>query len=360
MYSILGILAEMGHQVTFFPDDLQETEPYSTDLRQMGIEIFGGNINIEEYLRKNGHVFNSVLISRADQAFKYIPLIRAYAINSCLVYDTVDLQWVRLERAASVNGNSDLLEESTHSKSMELFNANSSDMTLAITEEEKQTLLEQNPELKIEVVPNIHCVSRIENPLEKRKDIMFIGGFYHQPNQDAVFYFIEEVFPIIKEKIRDIRFFIVGSNPTDEMLKLNSEDIIVTGYVKDVEPYFANSRVFVSPLRYGAGMKGKIGQSMAYGLPVVTTRIGAEGIGLVDGENALIADEPAEFAEAVIRLYTDKSIWKKISTQSLTLIDKNYSKEVISKQLADIFRSLQPEPSQKRDLAFDAHIKHAA
>ena len=127
-----------------------------------------------------------------------------------------------------------------------------------------------------------------------------------------------------------MKFFIVGSDPSDLVLGLNSKDVVVTGYKKNLLPYFENSRVFVSPLRYGAGMKGKIGQSMAYGLPVVTTAVGAEGIGLKDGQNALIADEPQAFADAVIRLYKDESLWNKLSEKSIEYIENNYSRKIIS------------------------------
>jgi len=94
-------------------------------------------------------------------------------------------------------------------------------------------------------------------------------------------------------------------------------------------------------LRYGAGMKGKIGQSMSHGLPVVTTKIGAEGIGLIDNETALIADDPEVFANSVIRLYTDEELWNKVSVRSIEHIEMNYSKEVVGKKVADLLNSFE-------------------
>jgi glycosyltransferase involved in cell wall biosynthesis len=184
----------------------------------------------------------------------------------------------------------------------------------------------------------------------ERKDIMFIGSFLHQPNEDAVLYFVKEVFPLIKKKIPDVKFFVVGSDPLDSILKLDSETIKVTGYVKDVLPYFENCRVFVAPLRYGAGMKGKIGQSMAYGLPVVTTTIGAEGIGLKNDVNALIADEPEEFADSVIRLYTDEELWEGISMNAIEHIERNYSKEAIGRKISEVFISLKSVKDMKTEI----------
>ena len=190
--------------------------------------------------------------------------------------------------------------------------------------------------MHVEVVPNIHEVVKEVKPFRERKNIMFIGSFLHQPNEDAVQFFVRDIFPFIKKRIPDMKFFVVGSDPLDSILKLDSDTIKVTGYVKDVAPFFEACRVFVAPLRYGAGMKGKIGQSMAYGLPVVTTMIGAEGIGLVNNQNALITDEPDKFADAVLRLYEDEELWNKISRDSIGHIEKNYSQETISKEMAEI------------------------
>ena len=134
-------------------------------------------------------------------------------------------------------------------------------------------------------------------------------------------------------------FYVVGSDPSEKLMKLNSRDVRVTGYVPDVMPYFQDCRVFISPLRFGAGMKGKIGQSMGYGLPVVTTTIGAEGIGLVHEKNALIADDPGDFAEAIVTLYTDELLWKKLSQESIALIEQNYSKEIIREKLKEVFEA---------------------
>lgn len=340
MFSLLRILCDLGYRVTFLPDDLQAKQPYLSDLQQMGIEVLSGNLDVENYLRNTGSMFAYVIISRPEQTFKYIPLIRAYALNSVIGYDTVDLHWLRFERAAAINGNKDMREKAKYYKSMELFNASCSDIVFTVTNDEKEFLIKEIPEANVAVIPNIHSIFKEVKPFRDRKDIMFIGSFLHHPNEDAVLFFVKEVFPLLRKKIPDMRFFVVGSDPMESILKLDSESIKVTGYVKDVTPYFRNCRVFVAPLRYGAGMKGKIGQSMAYGLPVVTTAIGAEGIGLVQNETALIAEQPEEFADAVLRLYTDEQLWNKISSKSIEHIERNYSREVVSKAISEILNSL--------------------
>ena len=128
-------------------------------------------------------------------------------------------------------------------------------------------------------------------------------------------YFVKEILPLIRQDIPGVVFYMVGSHITETVQALASQDVVAVGYVPDLTPYLDGCRVFVAPLRYGAGMKGKIGQSMGFGLPVVTTSIGAEGMGLIDGEHILIADSPAAFARAVVRLYTDDLLWERNVTK---------------------------------------------
>jgi glycosyltransferase involved in cell wall biosynthesis len=341
MFSFLEILSDLGYRITFLPDDLLNVEPYGDDLRLMGIEVLHGDVNVEQYMKKNGSMFSFVIISRPEQTYKFIALVRAYAIHSTIIYDTVDLHWMRFERTGLVTGDKQYLKLAEEYKAIELFNATSADVAFTVTPEEKEILEREIPGVRVAVVPNIHQVSIGEIPFSRRKDLMFIGGFFHQPNEDAVLYFVKEILPHIRKKLGEVRFFVVGSDPSAAILALNSPDIIVTGYVKDVSPYFNNCRVFVSPLRYGAGMKGKIGQSMSYGLPVVTTTIGAEGIGLTDGENALVADGPEAIADAVVRLYTDEALWSSISRKAAEHIETNYSKAALGKKIGELLDGIR-------------------
>jgi len=343
-FSIINILTKLGYRVTFLPDDLTNREPYASDLIRMGAAVLNGPLDVKEYLEDKGPEFSYVILSRPEQAYKYISLMRAYAINSKIIYDTVDLHWVRLERGYKTTGQDELLAQANSFKTIELLCASCSDMVLTVTSEEKEILLRENPGLKVEIIPTIHNItSKAIRPFRQRKDLMFIGGYSHKPNEDAVLYFIDEIFPLVKRALPEVRFFVIGSDPSDALLKRNTRDIVVPGYVKDVRPYFEDCRVFVAPLRYGAGMKGKIGQSMAYGLPVVSTGIGAEGIGLEDGISALIADDSKSFAEAVIRLYTDESLWRRCSEKAFEVIESNYTDEAIGKRITNILDSLKEE-----------------
>ncbi len=333
LFSLLKILSEEGHIVSFWPADLVRSEPYSTELQQMGIEVLYGPLNFKGYLAENPGQFDVIILSRSDVAIQYIAEVREHAKGAKILFDTVDLHYLREYRRAALEGNSKLLEEAEAVKARELSVVYRSDITLTVSEHEKQILLREHPHLSIEVVPNIHEIYDTGAAYLDRDGLLFVGGFQHPPNEDAVVYFLDTVFPLVLKFYPEMKFYVVGADPPKSVRGYESDRVVVTGYIKNLTPYFAKSRVFVAPLRYGAGIKGKIGQSMGYGLPVVTTSIGAEGMGLVDGENALIADEPSDFSEKVFRLYSNETLWLKIRHAGIQHIENHYSPVVVRKRI---------------------------
>lgn len=231
---------------------------------------------------------------------------------------------------------------------MEVKAAQAADLTIVVTDVEKRMLEELNVN-NVRVVPNIHQI--YDRPVPKfsdRANILFIGGFYHQPNIDAVIWLCQEIMPFIWAKQPEIHLMLLGSNPSPKVKALRSDRISVPGYIKDVEPYFLNHRVFVAPLRYGAGMKGKIGHSLSYGLPTVTTSIGAEGMGLSSGFDAMIADRAETFAECVLQLYTDETLWSHISHNAIEAV-KQYSPEAVKATLARLLNPLTVPHAQRSE-----------
>jgi glycosyltransferase involved in cell wall biosynthesis len=199
------------------------------------------------------------------------------------------------------------------------------DTTLAVSEAEKALLAEEVPGADVRVLSNIHQVTPTATPFEYRQDILFIGGFNHPPNTDAVIYFCRDMFPRIAEALPGVRFYVIGSDPPPEVSSLASKGVRILGYVRDVGPYWRECRLSVAPLRFGAGVKGKINESLAHGVPVVATSIAAEGMFLENGRSALIADGPDAFAEAVVRLYDDKSLWYRLSQGGIAVIEDRFS-----------------------------------
>ncbi|MEM3896273.1 MAG: glycosyltransferase [Archaeoglobaceae archaeon] len=345
MFNILKILSELGHDVTFIGDNLMKFEPYTSILQQLGIEVIYAPYykSVGEYLAKHGKFFDLVILSRSHIAIKHISNVKKYCNKAKIIFDTVDLQFLREKRRGEVEGNKEVLKEAEKLRSWELQLARLSDLTLVVSEKEAEILLKEDPSINVYVLSNIHEIKEPTKGFSEREGIMFLGGFNHLPNVDGVKWFVKEIFPEIKKHLPDVRFYVVGSDPPKEITSLKNPDIIVTGYVKDLEPYLENSRVFVAPLRYGAGVKGKINMAMSHGLPVVTTSIGAEGMHLIDGENALIADNPKDFAEKVVELYTDEELWKKLSKNSIEHTKKYFSYERAKERILEILDYLFSE-----------------
>lgn len=335
IFRLLNMLKAYGHHVSLLPADLVPAQPYTREIQQLGIEVLYGRVDLGAV----GPFFDLVIVSRPEVAAHYVPLIRQYAPQAVLVYDTVDLHWVRESRRAEVEGDDRVRKEAARLREMELWAARNTDATVVVSPVEKDVLEQEVPGVKVFVIPNIHPVAGAGKRFEGRTGLIFVGYYPHLPNRDAMLYFLREVFPLVRKELPRVRLFVVGPEPGPELEALASEDVIVTGWVKELDPYLEGSRVFVCPLRYGAGIKGKIGESMAHGLPVVTTSIGAEGMGLTDGREALIADEPGEFAAKVVQLYTDQELWERLSRAGLEYVEKNYSPSAVAAKVEEMVQS---------------------
>jgi len=358
LFTIIKILKEQNYHITYIARNgrgqqkyerilnVMGVEVYSTDperLKKLGIHSSAKEINIGEILTVRH--YDIAILSFYEIAIYYLDIIRRFSPLTKIIIDTVDIHFVREIRMAETNNDKKLLKKAYKTKEDEISIYRKADALITVTEKDWDHISKYLSGIKNFVIPNIHNISENYVDLDKRNGLLFIGNFNHPPNADAVFYFVDSIFPILKKKLPDITITIVGNNPPEDILKLHNENINVTGYVPSTEPYLNAARVSVAPLRYGAGMKGKIGEAMAYGLPVVTTSIGAEGMGLRDFETVMIADSPEEFAEKIFLLYTNNDLWLKISESGRKFIKNNYSVEKISKIIEEILEDLIKEKS---------------
>ncbi|TRT80606.1 MAG: glycosyltransferase [Microcystis sp. M_OC_Ca_00000000_S217Cul] len=344
LLNILKLLLNLGYSVIFFPDNGYPEQPYTSVLQQLGIEVIYGTpqrYNLEEKLIKYLPLIDGVWLCRPELCDKYMDLIRLKT-KAPIIYDTIDLHFLRLKRQK------DYLDPSYQNTSwswetyqkLELNYANQAEATVVVTEDEKQVLSSLGVK-NVWVIPNIHEEISLSEKVafDQRSGLVFIGSYNHPPNIDAVKWLCLEIMPLVWVSRPDITVNLLGSNLKDEVKELANDQVIVTGYVPEVEPYFQKSRIFVAPLRFGAGMKGKIGQSLSLGLPTITTRIGAEGMGLIDHQDVLIADTAEEFAQAVIELYDNMELWQKLADNSLETI-KRYQPATVQTNLQALLSNL--------------------
>ena len=200
-----------------------------------------------------------------------------------------------------------------------------SDVTLVVSPVEQELLRVECPGARVEVLATVHELVGSRRDFASRHDLWFVGGFQHHPNLDAMQWFVGEVWPLIARELPAARFHIVGSKMPPSILALASERVIAHGHVPDLDAFLDDCRIAVAPLRYGAGVKGKINHSMAHGQPVVATPIAVEGMHLAVGEEVLVADSAADFAAAVVRLYHDEALWNALSTNGLENVRRHFS-----------------------------------
>ncbi len=168
--------------------------------------------------------------------------------------------------------------------------------------------------------------------------LVYVGAYSHHPNVDAMLWFANDIFPRIREANQDATLNIVGSAPPPEILELGLRKAIsVTGPVPDVAPYLQGARISIAPLRVGSGIKGKIIEAMAYGRPVVTTSVGAEGMGLTDGQNVVIAEGAGSFAAAVIDLLSNPAKALAIGRAGREFVVNNHSQQAADARLLEIY-----------------------
>ncbi|MFX0009587.1 MAG: glycosyltransferase [Candidatus Hermodarchaeota archaeon] len=345
IYEKIKMFLSMGFKIVFWPDNLQKMEPYTGELQQKGVEVVYGNRSrlFKRYIEEYGQYFHTIFLSRANIGEKYIDKIRKYS-NAKVIFFPHDLQSLRRLRGFQITKDKKDLKESVKSKIREDRLIASSDATVVVSKLEKDILDKEHNRDKIFYIPFLFSASITKNSLlkdfDKRQHLLFIGGFVHKPNEDCVLWFAEYIYPLIKKELSEIKLYLVGSNPTKKILQLESSDIIVTGYVQDVAPMFNKAKVFISPLRYGAGVKGKILQSFSYGLPVVTTSVGSEGMNLKHNQHVMIADKPEEFARQTIQLYTNRNLWIKLAKNSLQYLEENHSFKIVNDKYNALFNSL--------------------
>lgn len=336
--NVIKVLRSLGWQCTFFADNRAHVPRYSEALRALGVEVqYSPWMNDPvAFFRQRGAEFDAVMLSRHYVARHYVELVREHAPQALLLFDTVDLHYLREQRAAQVEGSEALERQSQDTRTAELDLVQRCDVTLVVSPVEKALLAEEAPGRRVEILSNVHEVAGRRAGFEARKDLWFVGGFQHQPNVDAVLWFVREIWPRVRAELGDVQFHVVGSKLPEEIAALAGHGVIVHGFVEDIEPFLDGCRLSVAPLRYGAGVKGKVNQSMAYGQPVVATPIAVEGMEIHAGSEALVAADAESFAAAVVRLYRDPELWLRLSDAGLANIERHFSFEAARVALRQI------------------------
>jgi GT2 family glycosyltransferase/glycosyltransferase involved in cell wall biosynthesis len=338
MVNLLRVLGDLGWKVCFMAENRLALPGYTEPLQQMGVEMLHAPwaADAPAWFREHGPHLDAVILSRHYVASSFLPLVREHARRARVVFDTVDLHYLREQRAAELEGSAALAARARATREAELRLVRDCDVTVVVSPVEQELLAREAPGARVEVLSNVHEVAGLRAPFEARRDLWFVGGFQHPPNVDAVRWFLAEVWPRVEAALPDARFHVVGSRMPDDLRALADARVEVHGFVEDLGRFLDGCRLSVAPLRYGAGVKGKVNMAMAHGQPVVATPMAVEGMHVVAGEDVLVESDPAAFAGAIVRAYGDEALWNRLSRNGLANVERHFSFDAARQALARI------------------------
>jgi O-antigen biosynthesis protein len=333
MFYVMVMLRELGYEVTFCPRNGRRAEPHTRHLEDLGVEVLGPYQAYFDYLRAIRDSIAAVWIARVAVAQEVFSRVEAELSDVPIIYDTVDLHHVRLAREEALLG-CDRNSESV--KALELDFCQRSTVAVVVSEVERSYLstVVTSPVRVLSMVHPTESASDVRVPDEPVA--IFVGSFNHPPNSDAVLWFVRKVMPLILERKPNFVLRVVGENPSPEILKLRSASVEVLGWVHDIKSLLKSARVNVAPLRFGAGVKGKISHALGFGVPCVSTSIGIEGMDLRPGQDILVADQETDFADAVVSLLDDDKLWREFSENASRTADHLFGFEVGLERLRGI------------------------
>ena len=332
VFQYLKLFVKMGLNVKFIGDNYCIHEPYTSDLQEMGIEVLYGHYysnNWKEWIKVNSKYIDYVFLNRPHITEKYIDFVKENT-KAKIFYYGHDLHFLREKREYELTNNEELVNSYQKTMNDELLIMRKSDFVYYPSFVEVEEIKKYDSSINAKAIQAYMYddIGYNQYNIKNRKDLLFVGGFGHKPNVDAILWFVKDVFSQIVNKIPEIKLNIVGSNPTQDIKNLKSDNINVLGYVsdEDLEKFYSETRIVVVPLRYGAGIKGKVIEAMTKGVPIVTTSVGVEGLENI--ENLFyISDNADDFANSIIKYYSNEEILRNISDKYYDYIRKYFSSE---------------------------------
>jgi len=334
--SVMRGLVDDGFGVTFLPVNGWRRQPYARRLEDLGIEVLGTQDRWWPHLAEIAPSVSHVWLSRPEVASAFIAPFREALPDATVVYDTVDLHFLRQARGASVLSDPAVAEQARQMRELEVSLMRAADRVVVVSPVE-QELLRREEGIESWIVPNVHePVPGLRMP-GGRDGLLFVGNFRHPPNADAVHWLIDEVMPLVWQECPELRVRVVGPDVPADVEALGEDPRVeVLGWVPDLSPLYAGARAVVAPLRFGAGLKGKVGEALLHGVPSVLTTTAAEGTAIVDGEHALVTDDVKDFARAIEALVDDDELWLRLSAHGRALIEREYSPSSVRRQVLGV------------------------
>ena len=344
-FQYLQLFSSLGFNIKFLGDNFFRHEPYTTTLQQMGIEVLYGpwyRDNWKEWIKDNAAYIDYVYLNRPHISIKYIDFLKNHT-HATILYYLHDLHFLREEKQYAVTRDPLLKTSAAKWKETELALFRKAAVVLTPSEDEKILIKSLDPDFNVDtILPYFFTEKAVPvTGFHLRTQLLFVGGFGHAPNLDAVEWFCAEVWPLVLAQLPGAVFTIAGANPPESVLALQSESIVVKGFVsdKDLAALYQKTKLAVIPLRYGAGVKGKTVEAMFHGIPIVSTGFGVEG--MPDGWASFLqpVNDAAAFANGIVRLYNNPEALEGLSRQETSYINRHFTQAAALQKMKNILQA---------------------
>ena len=322
----IRMLQANGFKVSFVSENMAHMGKYTDALQKMGVECFYAPFqsSVSQVLESRGYEFDVVYITRYDVAERHLSAVKQFT-SAKVLFNNADLHFLRELRAALASKQKDL-SGPLATRDRELALMRQVDGILAYNPTEHAVIMSHNLQAdNLHICPWVLDGRGHKTPYEARSGIAFLGGYRHTPNVEAVEFFVEKVMPLLRKRLPGVAFHIYGSSIPASFEKYASDDVILEGFVENLDDVFESARVMIAPLLSGAGIKGKVLEAMSAGIPQVLTPVAAEATGLSHGVSAMIVEDPQAWVEAIAELYEDELRWQQVSENALALARNNFS-----------------------------------
>ena len=336
--NLISSLVAFGyHTIVAKSTSLAQDLRYLQLLREMGAVPYEpeGVASIRSFIQRNAKDIPVFVLTRMGAGGQFLELIRENAPDARVIFNTVDLHFLREARAALISSDRAVLKQAARTRKRERFLAAQADLTIIVSEAERDILTKAVSGAKLLHLPLARQVRRPQTSFQDRVGLGFVGGFSHEPNRDAIRYFLAEIWPTVDAALPGVGFEIVGADLPPGMLTGVPGNVRYLGQINDLNAWLDGLRLSVAPLRIGAGAKGKVASSLCAGLPCVASPVATEGMGLTCGKEILVASTAAEFAAKIVRIYSDPVLWGKISSGAWHFAEDTLSEQRFRTRLRD-------------------------
>jgi len=355
-FCILRMLAR-NHEVWLHPEDIawqrerygtRQVEAYRSELEKAGVRITGGKWSELSGLIRAARVdvvFFEYYRTATRASVDYVRFCRPHAR---IVVDSIDVVFNRLTSKAMLTKQPDDLAQAQEVKAEELAAYSLADVVVSISDSDRALLEREGKNLRVEVIPLVYPISPLPLKNQSRGGrLLFIADYGHDANVDAIVYFCTSVLPLVARRRPEVEVNIVGHSPPKAVTDLAGRNARVLGYVSDIAAVYASSDIAIAPMRFGGGLKGKVAEAMSYGIPVVATSVSLEGFGVAPGKEALVGDSPEGFADAVVSLMSDGTLYAQIRENGWRYVKSHFSEEVVGPMLDGLLGRIAKIPVKK-------------